>query len=614
MALSPEWLDQLKGRITLSSLIQRSVKLTRAGREWKACCPFHSEKTPSFYVNDQKGFYHCFGCQQHGGAINWVMEQHGLEFMDAVKELAAEAGMDVPAPDPRAARQAERRASLHDVMAAAQEWFATNLHAPGGAEALAYLQRRGLDAHTIRRFGFGWAPDDRQALTKALSAFDEAQLIEAGLLIAVDNKLPYARFRGRVMLPIQDPRERIIAFGGRILKDQDGVAKYLNSPDTPLFDKGRSLYNHHRAATASRRTGRIIVAEGYMDVIAMAAAGIEDVVAPMGTAVTEAQIELLWRMADKPVLCMDGDAAGKRAAMRAAERTLPLLRPGNSLQFVQLPAGLDPDDLIARDGAQALYRLLDAPTGLLDLVWKHERDTSSLDTPEDKAGLKARLINHSDAIQHKDIKYLYRREWLDRYGNFAFPRKSFANKTWQFDRSSKIIDFVEEKRRRNAVIRSAQLTKQEKYLRDRLGSALTAGLLRRPFLIPQYASDIFAIPEIELDIRLKLLIEAWQDEVKLEPITMGAALIQGGGKLPKPADYSNLRFTFVWPYASDSDAEKSLEKGVGLYAGLPEWKEMLARANSSFQQDLQHHRFDEQQRLRERVEGFLPSIRSLLAS
>ena len=419
--LSPAWLDELKARITLSSLVMRTVKLQRAGREWKACCPFHSEKSPSFYVNDQKGFYHCFGCQQHGGAIDWMMEQHGLSFMDAVKELAAEAGMEVPAPDPRAAQRAEQRAGLHDVMAAAQAWFVAQLATPGGAEARGYLERRGLTEHTIRRFGFGWAPDDKLAIKTALAQFDERLLIEAGLLIEVDDKVPYSRFRGRVMLPIEDARERVIAFGGRILESRDGMAKYLNSPDTPLFDKGRTLYNLHRAAQASRKSGTVVVAEGYMDVIALAQAGIEHAVAPMGTALTEQQIELLWRMADKPVLCFDGDAAGQRAAMRGAERALPLLRPGHSLQVATLPSGLDPDDLIKRDGVKAMERLLGDTRSLLDLVWDHEQAAQPLNSPEDKAGLKARLLAHVDAIEHPDIKALYRRDLLDRYGAFAFP-------------------------------------------------------------------------------------------------------------------------------------------------------------------------------------------------
>ncbi|APE28660.1 DNA primase [Aurantiacibacter gangjinensis] len=589
MALSPEWLDQLKSRITLSALIQRTVKLTRAGREWKACCPFHSEKTPSFYVNDQKGFYHCFGCQQHGGAIDWMMEQHGLEFMDAVKELAAEAGMDVPAPDPRSAQRAEKRAGLHDVMAAAQEWFVRNLSSDGGAEARGYLERRGLDAHTIRRFGFGWAPDDKQAITKALSQFDERLLIEAGLLIEVENKLPYARFRGRVMLPIQDARERVTAFGGRILQDRDGVAKYLNSPDTPLFDKGRTLYNIHRAAAASRKTRRVVVAEGYMDVIAMAVAGIEDAVAPMGTALTEGQIELLWRMADKPVLCFDGDKAGTRAAMRAAERALPLLRPGHSLQVVQLPGGMDPDDLIKKDGPQAMAKLLDAPKPLLDLVWEHERDAGPLTSPEDKAGLKARLLEHADAIQHPDIRSLYRREWLDRYGNFAFPPRPKRD----FKPGSRFKPDAPQ-RTSPEVVAALRKASGGHVMRDMLTTSVLHGLARHPGEIHRHADALLGLAAA--DASLAQAVDFLLDRAEsLE--APGVSPISSSDNLPPPPD--KARFSFLMEGSDPGAAREDLAEAVSLLVERPALEVAIAAATRRFDSDPEGA-FAEQQRLRKR--------------
>jgi DNA primase len=255
MSLSPQWLDELRARITLSSIIARTTRLTKAGHEFKACCPFHNEKSPSFTVNDSKGFYHCFGCGAHGDAIRWMTDQRGLSFMDAVKELAAEAGLEVPTADPRASAAAEQRDSLHDVMKAAQDWFAARLASDEGTTARAYLATRGFNERTVERFGFGYAPEGRQALKAALGQFPESMLIEAGLRIAVDDKEPYDRFRGRLMLPIEDARGRVIAFGGRILDTQKTDApKYLNSPDTPLFDKGRTLYNLHRAGPASAIT------------------------------------------------------------------------------------------------------------------------------------------------------------------------------------------------------------------------------------------------------------------------------------------------------------------------------------------------------------------------
>jgi DNA primase len=274
MTLSPQFLDELRGRTLLSALVGRSVKLQKAGREYKACCPFHQEKSPSFYVNDEKGFYHCFGCGAHGDAIRFLTEAQGLPFIDAVKELAQAAGMEMPAPDPRAAEKAERQSGLHDVMTAAARWFEDQLGGIEGGEARAYLERRGVSEATRRAFGFGFAPDSRGKLKAALAKAGEDKLIEAGLLISVEEKEPYDRFRGRLMIPIRDPRGRVIAFGGRIIGE--GEPKYLNSPDTPLFDKGRTLFNLDRAAPAARKAGRIIVVEGYMDVIALAQAGIEE--------------------------------------------------------------------------------------------------------------------------------------------------------------------------------------------------------------------------------------------------------------------------------------------------------------------------------------------------
>ena len=421
MALSPQWLDELRDRTTLSTLIGRTTKIQKAGREYKACCPFHHEKTPSFTINDEKGFYHCFGCSAHGDAISWMIEQRGLGFMDAVKDLAAEAGMTLPAPDPRAAQQAEQKASLHDVMAAAQDWFAGRLEDTEGSVARAYLEQRGITARTIRQFGFGYAPDARGRLKQALSEHGDDMLVEAGLLISVDGKAPYDRFRGRLMIPIRDARGRVIAFGGRILGT--GEPKYLNSPDTPLFDKGRTLYNLDSASPASRQTGRILVVEGYMDVIALAQAGFEDAVAPLGTALTEFQIEKLWKMAETPVLCFDGDGAGQKAAMRAASRALPLLRSGHSLKIVTLPGGMDPDDLVKKSGSGAFQELVDSARGLLDHIWHHEYAAAPLVTPEDKAGLKSRIMAHVKEIGDSDVRGLYGQELKSRFDDAFYARR-----------------------------------------------------------------------------------------------------------------------------------------------------------------------------------------------
>ncbi|NJC06021.1 DNA primase [Sphingomonas kaistensis] len=413
MTLSPAFLDELRARVTLSSVIAPHVKLTRAGREWKACCPFHNEKTPSFTVNDEKHFYHCFGCGAHGDAIRFLTDNRGLPFMDAVKELAASAGMEVPAADPRSRERAERQATLHDVMAAAQAWFAEQLDSIEGAEARAYCQRRGIGGGAIKRFGIGFAPDRRQGLRKALAAHTDAKLIEGGLLIQVEEKEPYDRFRGRLMIPIRDARGRVIGFGGRILGA--GEPKYLNSPETPLFDKGSSLYNLDRASPASRAAKRLIVVEGYMDVIGLDRGGIAEAVAPNGTALTERQLELLWRLDPSPILCLDGDAAGQKAGVRAATRALPLLGPERTLSFVTLPQGQDPDDLVNSGGRDAVEALLRSPEPLVDRLWRHERDSTPLTTPEQRAGLKQRLLDHAAAIPDRSLSQLYRDEWMDRF-------------------------------------------------------------------------------------------------------------------------------------------------------------------------------------------------------
>ena len=587
MALTPQWLDELRARVTLSGVVMRTTKLQKAGREWKACCPFHNEKTPSFTVNDEKGFYHCFGCGAHGDVIRWMTDQRGLAFMDAVKELASEAGMEVPRADPRDAERAEQRAGLHDVMASAQEWFKNKLLGEEGRKARDYLAARGLDGHTIERFGFGYAPDGRNALKKALAEYPEPMLIEAGLLIAVEDKEPYDRFRGRLMLPIQDARGRVIAFGGRILDNgKTDAPKYLNSPDTPLFDKGRTLYNLHRAGPASRKTNRIVVVEGYMDVIALAAAGIEEAAAPMGTALTERQIELLWRLADVPILCFDGDAAGQRAAMRAAMRALPLLRPGHSLAFVHLPAGLDPDDLLRKDGRGPMDRLLAEPHSLLETLWRHESNALPLRSPEDKAGLKDRLMAHADSIQHPEIRALYRRELGDRFSAFAFPKREFVpRKDWR----SKLSD-----KRSSAPSDTGELRKLRAGARDHLTQAVLAGLARHPREIARHAEAL-----------ARLASAAGETAAAIDALLDASEALEAGGESPisalktLAAPPDNTRFSFLLEGTDPQAAREDLAEAVALLVERPALEAAIAEATGRFEADPEGA-FAEQQRLRKR--------------
>ncbi|WP_174292649.1 DNA primase [Sphingomonas bacterium] len=439
MSLSPAFLDELRARTSLSALIGKTTKLQKAGREMRGCCPFHNEKTPSFYVNDDKGFYHCFGCSAHGDAIRWMTDQRGLPFIDAVKELAQAAGLEMPAMDRQAAEKQERAKGLHEAMADAAAWFAEQLNGLAGAEARGVLAKRGVSAETARAFGLGFAPDSRGKLRAALKDYGDPLLIEAGLLIQVEGKEPYDRFRGRLMIPIRDPRGRVIAFGGRVIGE--GEPKYLNSPDTPLFDKGRTLYNLDRAAPASRKANRVLVVEGYMDAIALAQAGIGEVVAPLGTALTEAQIERLWRLSDVPILCLDGDAAGQKAALRAAHRALPMLAPGKSLAFATLPEGQDPDDLVRAKGRGALEPLIAAAQPLVERLWQAELAAEPLDTPEQRAGLKRRLTDLAGTITDASVRGEYQADFRRRCdAQFAppprrpfvpFEKRPKGTKSWQ---------------------------------------------------------------------------------------------------------------------------------------------------------------------------------------
>lgn len=425
MSLTPQFLDELRARTLLSSLIGKTTKLQKAGREWRACCPFHNEKSPSFYVNDDKAFYHCFGCGAHGDAIRWMTDQRGLPFIDAVKELVQAAGMEMPALDRRSAEKAERAKGLHEACADAAAWFTEQLNGIAGAEARAVLEKRGIKAETAKAFSLGFAPDSRGKLKTALKDYGDPLLVEAGLLIKVDDKEPYDRFRGRLMIPIRDPRGRTIAFGGRVIGE--GEPKYLNSPETPLFDKGRTLYNLDRAAPASRKTGRVLVVEGYMDVIALAQAGFGEAVAPLGTALTEMQLERLWRLVDVPILCFDGDSAGQKAAIRAAQRALPMLAPGRSLAFVTLPAGQDPDDLVRTKGAAAFEALLAKPEPLVSRLWEHELAAEPIDTPEQRAGLKQRLNDLAATIADANVRQEYLNEFRERaYAKFSRKPEPFA--------------------------------------------------------------------------------------------------------------------------------------------------------------------------------------------
>ncbi len=417
MALPDGFLDELKTRIRPSDLIGRTVALKRQGREFVGLSPFKKERTPSFFVNDEKGFYHCFASQEHGDVITWLQKTQGLSFIEAVEALASEVGLDVPKdapPDPKA--EARKRSAL-EWIEAAQSYFVRQLQSPQGEDARMYLERRGLKAKDIETFGLGFAPDTRRGLVQALTQKGASieDLDEAGLIIIPDDGgQPYDRFRGRVMFPIEDTRGRLVAFGGRAMS-KDARAKYLNSPETSLFHKGSQLYRYPQARRFANdpkvKAKGLIVAEGYMDVIAFARAGMEQAVAPLGTALTEDQIRLLWRAGSEPVLCLDGDEAGTRAASRAAENALPLLEPGRTLRFVFLPEGKDPDDMLSEKGPQALSEAIEDARPLIDVLWEREKAAEPLDDPDRRAGFRKRLRQLVAKIADGDVKAEYRAEF-----------------------------------------------------------------------------------------------------------------------------------------------------------------------------------------------------------
>ncbi len=434
MRFTPQFLDELRARLPVSEVVGKRVKLKRAGKEWKGLSPFHQEKTPSFTVNDQKGFYHDFSSQKHGDIISFVMETEGVGFPEAVERLASMAGMPLPAVTPDAARHEQRRKTLYDVMDLAAKFFADTLASRTGAKARGYLADRSIQPATQLQFRLGYALGERFALKEHLGSLGipVEDMIEAGLLIAGDDiPVPYDRFRDRVMFPITDARHRVIAFGGRAL-EKDVPAKYLNSPETPLFHKGDNLYNLATARQATHDGASLIVAEGYVDVIALVTTGFPGAVAPLGTALTENQLALLWKMADEPILCFDGDGAGQRAALRAADLALPHLKPGKSLRFALLPQGQDPDDLARSGGRGAIEEVVGLAKPLGEMIWSREIEGGGFSTPERRAALEARINELTGSIRDEVVRRYYKQDFSERLRNAFAPQGGYQGSVGGF--------------------------------------------------------------------------------------------------------------------------------------------------------------------------------------
>lgn len=500
MSFTTQFLDEIRARVGLADIVGKRVKLQRRGREWIGLCPFHNEKTPSFSVVEDKEFFHCFGCGAHGDVIGFVMRSESLSFPETVEKLAGEAGLALPATSPEDRRQLEARGGLLKALEAACAWYEHRLRLGVGRPALDYLKGRGLSDDTIARFRLGYAPDANDALKSTLltQGFKEPELLEAGLISQPEDGRPaYDFMRGRVIFPIADARGRVIAFGGRTLGD--GQPKYINSRDSELFHKRRALYGLALAREAARKTGEVIVAEGYTDVIALHQAGFAGAVAPLGTALTENQIELLWKLAPEPILCFDGDSAGQRAAARAAERALPLLKPGYSLRFAMLPAGEDPDSLLRAHGPAALRQTLGHARPLVDIVWEVASAGKPTDTPERRALIRKELRNLVARIAERSVQDAY----------FAEIEARF---TAAFDKRRLLWRGGKRRQDKEAGLRSDG---NVGVLAMRQQQALLATIINHPELVAELGEEIgtLRLPSPELDRLRQEIIRLWSPDL-----------------------------------------------------------------------------------------------------
>jgi DNA primase len=608
MRFPSSFLDELKARLPVSDVVRQRVKLTKSGREWRGLSPFNTERTPSFFVNDQKMAWFDHSAGKNGNIFDFLMETEGLSFPEAVTRLAEQAGLALPQTSPEAEAKEKQRASLYDVLELAAAYFAAELAGSSGAKARDYLANRGLTRALQTEFRLGYAGPDKYALRDHLAGkgiLAEA-MIESGLLIhGEDIAVPYDRFRDRVMFPIADRAGRVIAFGGRAL-GADVQPKYLNSPETPLFHKGAILYNHHRARKAAHEKGVVIAVEGYVDAISMSAAGFPNVVAPLGTALTAAQCEVLWKMAEEPVLCFDGDRAGRKAAYRAIDMALPLIGVGRSLRFALLPEGQDPDDLARSGGAAAIGEVLDAAVPLVDLIWQRETETQALSTPEARAGLERRLAVLSGEIRDETLRRYYQSEFRNRLAALFGPQPGSgqARDRWQRRFSAPRRPYRGEEGPQTYVSQPLQVGAS--LARSALLGARRPGIsareafillivLNHPNLLDAHGE---ALAELELDssealaLRQKML-DLWadrrlgSDEMKAEIERCGLASVQR--RLEAMTAHS-----CVWtvsPQAADLDAEESLKQALALHHKMRALNRELVLAEAALAGDASEMNF-----------------------
>ncbi len=583
MRFDNSFLDEIRDRVPISSVVGARVswerKKTNASRgDFWACCPFHGEKSPSFHCEDKKGRYHCFGCGVSGDHFKFLTELEGLSFPEAVERIADLAGVAMPARDALSEAREKERASLHDVMERAAKFFQERLQAADGAKARAYLRDRGLTPATQQAFRLGYSPDSRNALKEHLAGkgVGKAEIEACGLVVHGDDiPVSYDRFRDRIMFPIGDSRGCIIAFGGRALSPEIS-AKYLNSPETELFHKGNVLYNFARARKAMGRDGTVIAVEGYMDVIALAQAGFDNVVAPLGTALTENQLDLLWRMAGEPVLCFDGDQAGMKAAWRAADLALPLIQAGRTVRFALLPEGKDPDDLVKSEGAEAFRTVLSDARPLADLLWMRETSGGVFDTPERRAELEKTLRELTGRIKDESVRYHYAQEMRERvqafFGSQRAPRKQGQ---WdkkdnaqggQFARPGAAAGrfAVSESLARSAMVKRAGGVMP---LRE---TAIVVALVNHPALIDENFehAEFLELSHPDLKLLHATILDAMAHEAADDRGTVIATIERAGHLERWERAVSLIRKARIWPVLEDAalaDAREAFAQALHLH-------------------------------------------------
>lgn len=520
MQLDRRFLDELRSRITLSEVIGKRVKLTRSGRELKGCCPFHNEKTPSFYVNDAKSFFHCFGCGAHGDAVSFRMRHDNVNFMEAVESLAGEAGMVMPTPDPATRAQYDEMQRQQNILERVTKWFEAQLQQAQNGFALRYLKDRGLTDETIAQFRIGYAPNNWDALREAMIAEDIKikDLVELGLLRQSTREdkadKPYSFFRGRIIFPVTDARGRVIAFGGRHLDAAfagqtltEKPPKYINSAEHALFNKSSVLYGLARARALVGPENPLILVEGYMDVITLAQAGFQTSVAPLGTALTEEHMQLAWKVSghdSQPVLCFDGDKAGFNAAYRALDRILPHVTAQRSLKLVFLPEGEDPDSLLRNKGAEAFRSLLASALGVFDALWKRSL-LENPDTPEGRAAIQVKLQDQIKQINDPLLQQSYRQSLRERI--FQMGRQTFTKGKGGKGFAPKPVSVAIKKPGKDQETRSWQV--------------LLLAAIHHPFMLQQHSESLggVAISDPSLDLLRETLVTIAHETPESEVLT-----------------------------------------------------------------------------------------------